>query len=502
VLHKDRWVGSEHRSPQLVVIKLRYKRFSRDQPRILLRDFWKVGDRRGPFIQPQVTSIFLLVTHTKIRHHTTSMPSAISPALPNVPQPKTDLSNKLPRLTPRRASRQQEVPANPAPETPSFPSPPAFDTILFFSPGRRILSKKDHELFLASPTKDLITSFVFTVSESIADTSITSVKSRETIPVIDTILAILDESEKLVEQCPAEDTGGSRFGNRAFRTYLDEVEKRLKTWHEKLGMSHDDAINEVSTYLEHSFGNKTRIDYGSGHELNFVIWLLCLNRIQILPQSTFPQLALLVFPRYLRVMRAVQATYYLEPAGSHGVWGLDDYQFLPFLFGASQLQHHPHIRPMSIHQKLILEECAKDYLYLDQVAFVNSVKNVDGLRWHSPMLDDISSAKNWTKVEAGMRRMFLAEVLGKLPVMQHFLFGGLVPAVEGMNTEDSAGVAGEMDEPEGGEGVVMADGMKHVHAETTGWGDCCGIKVPSTLGAMQEQKKQGVDQGLRRLPFD
>ena len=417
-----------------------------------------------------------------------------APSIPN-------LKDKIPKLEPRR---RRQTPENrvPLPETPSLPPPPPETSTLSFQvPSRRILSKEDHELFLSSPTYNLIVSFIFNLSDSVIDAPISAVKDEQCSAAIKTIINILDEAEVLVRETPPDEAGGSRFGNKVFRNFLEKAKAASHAWHQKLGLPSDAAIAEVEAYLNQSFGDRNRIDYGSGHELNFMIWTLCLYQLRIIDKNDFKPLVLRVFVRYLALMQTIQSTYYLEPAGSHGVWGLDDYQFLPFLFGASQLIHHPFITPLAIHQQLTIEEFGHDFMYLGQVDFVNSTKTVKGLRWHSPMLDDISSAKSWSKIEGGMKRMFIAEVLRKLPVMQHFLFGSLVPAVEGMSTESD--IAGS---PEGGErdrGTILVeqDGVKHEH-HLNSWGDCCGIKVPSAIAAAQVAKKSGAGESLRRIPFD
>lgn len=442
-----------------------------------------------------------------------------------------NLKDRLPKLEPRRR-RPPPSSQPPPPQTPALPPPSGIDAPgrpRFRIPKRRILSKRDHELFLASPTHDLILAFVFGLSDAVCGTPISAIKDADLSPAVRAIVGFLDEAEALVRQSPPDDQGGSRFGNKRFRDFLDKVRARAPEWHRQLlsgvegtgagakkeeeGEEEDEGVGagaEAAAYLCQAFGNRARIDYGSGHELNFVMWLLCLYQLGIVARADFGALVLRVFVRYLGVMRLVQSTYYLEPAGSHGVWGLDDYQFLPFLFGASQLLRHPYITPRAIHQQLTIEEAAADYLYLDQVAFVNSTKTVRGLRWHSPMLDDISAARDWSKVEGGMRRMFVAEVLGKLPVMQHFLFGSLIPAADGMTEPpdgDGAGAAaGDEDEvPEGDAGrvdVFTEGGVRHMHQQN-GWGECCGIKVPSSVAAAAEMRKRGLGgEGLRRIPFD
>lgn len=140
------------------------------------------------------------------------------------------------------------------------------------------------------------------------------------------------------------------------------------------------------------------------------------------------------------------------------------------------------------------------------VRHVNATKTVQGLRWHSPMLDDISGVKvkdgGWRKVEAGMRKMFLREVLGKLVVMQHFLFGGIVPAVEGMGGEEEEEGLRERHGDEADGEVVRSEGHEGHKHNGDAWGDCCGIKVPSSVGAVGEMRKRMSGEGLRRLPFD
>ena len=123
----------------------------------------------------------------------------------------------------------------------------------------------------------------------------------------------------------------------------------------------------------------------------------------------------------------MQILYMLEPAGSHGVWGLDDYQCLVFYFGSSQLRDQKTLNPGSIHDANVLKEYADEYLYFGAVDFIQQVKTGCPFAETSPMLNDISGVESWDKVNSGMLKLYEGEVLKKLPVIQHMVFGSILP---------------------------------------------------------------------------
>ncbi len=79
--------------------------------------------------------------------------------------------------------------------------------------------------------------------------------------------------QDIAKKTPPVENAASRFGNPAFRTFYDKVAESAPSLHASIPNLPQDAIQEVSTYFSESWGNRGRIDYGSGMELNFLCWM-------------------------------------------------------------------------------------------------------------------------------------------------------------------------------------------------------------------------------------
>eukprot|EP01138_Halocafeteria_seosinensis_P015145 gb/GECG01015458.1/.p1 GENE.gb/GECG01015458.1/~~gb/GECG01015458.1/.p1 ORF type:complete len:435 (+),score=48.91 gb/GECG01015458.1/:1-1305(+) len=335
---------------------------------------------------------------------------------------------------------------------------------------RCILSEQDQDRFQESVAYRDIVKFVGLINDSVKYLRCQDVDDSKALSApVKEILRALDEMYAWVDEItPVEQP--MRFGNKSFRTWHsrlgdkaitfvenllaataepwdklpletdknEELCRRCKSFEEDTALKQhvislqrdhvdeDTLCAELCAYLSDSFGNATRIDYGTGHETNFFIFLLGLYRVGVLTPNDLPILGLKVYSRYLRTARRLQVDYMLEPAGSHGVWSLDDYQMLVFLFGSSQLVGHDALEPSSIHSPEALETYKEDYLYFGAISFIHQVKHGGPFAEHSPILNDVSALPTWKKVNMGMQRMYRAEVLGKKPITQHILFGKLL----------------------------------------------------------------------------
>ena len=293
---------------------------------------------------------------------------------------------------------------------------------VFSVPQKCVITASDIDIWKASTAFQDLIAFVQHTGKAVENKKI-STECAES-PGVKGVLVILDKLKGWVLEIPPE-VQPQRFGNKAFRV-----------WHARLKDSAPDLIGsllpeptrpalvELEPYLLDSFGNPTRIDYGTGHETSFAIFLLCLMKLGVLLVSDSQAIVTRIFDPYLQLMRLLQSTYRMEPAGSQGVWGLDDFQFLSYIWGAWQLMGQSDVIPESFLDPALCMDMANEYIFFGCIDSIHKSKSGHFYE-HSSTLWGISAVKEWKKVSSGLLKMYKDDVLGKFPVIQHIPFGTL-----------------------------------------------------------------------------
>ncbi|CAR26717.1 ZYRO0B16478p [Zygosaccharomyces rouxii] len=301
----------------------------------------------------------------------------------------------------------------------------------FNTPVKRIFDSQCTLEFQASVAIVRLKYFIQKYAKIINRVNIPQGPSR--ISVVNEFVGVLNHMSLLVDQTPPLE-GPRRYGNLACRDWHAKIDEQMPSlWRKVLPDRFHHCIVELVHYLGNSFGSATRLDYGTGHELSFLAVVGAIDMLGLFTDEFQGEDFLLIMNAYYAVVRKLILTYTLEPAGSHGVWGLDDHFHLAYVFGSAQWANYKEapLRPRDILNHHLVQEYAHLNLYCQTIGFIYQVKR-GPFREHSSMLYDLATTVHtWAKLESGLMKMYAVEVLNKFPVVQHFWFGtGFYPWVD------------------------------------------------------------------------
>lgn len=184
-------------------------------------------------------------------------------------------------------------------------------------------------------------------------------------------------------------------------------------------------MGKLGQYLSSCFGSQSRMDYGNGHELSFLFFLCSLFRAGVLQPEDYPAAALMLFARYLNCVRMLQQTFELRPAGFHGAYSVDDYQFVAYLWGAAQLCIDAPFKPREILNPEVYNKWRDAYLLASCIAYVGDTKT-GSFATHSSHLWSIAALGTWTQVFDGLHNMYLKGILTEFHMPRNLMFGELM----------------------------------------------------------------------------
>lgn len=136
------------------------------------------------------------------------------------------------------------------------------------------------------------------------------------------LLDVLSILSTWVDEIPPAQKEGLRYGNPSYRVWHARMtDQAVPLMQSVLPDQLSGSGQEIAPYFLESFGNATRIDYGTGHETNFCALLYCLARLGVVGPQDRQALVLKVFAQYVALMRKIQTTYWWVGAEGRVVRG-------------------------------------------------------------------------------------------------------------------------------------------------------------------------------------
>lgn len=173
---------------------------------------------------------------------------------------------------------------------------------------RCITNQADLQCFLRSHALKDFMAFILALNDAVRGQPV-SAAVQPSKAVVD-FLQVLDTLNAWVDDIPPSQQA-LRYGNPAYRTWFCKVDQGAHDLLQSVLPGHlSEAAVELKPILVDSFGNKTRIDYGTGHETTFCELLYCLAKLGVFQNQDRLPLVTHVFAKYLQLMRKVQTTYW------------------------------------------------------------------------------------------------------------------------------------------------------------------------------------------------
>ncbi|KAH8347441.1 hypothetical protein KR059_010731, partial [Drosophila kikkawai] len=182
-------------------------------------------------------------------------------------------------------------------------------------------------------------------------------------------------------------------------------------------------IHELGEYLRRSFGNATTLEFGPGNELMFLFFLCGLFRADILRARDTVAAALMLFYRYIHLVRRLIAIYNL-PISRNPRCAIEDYFFVPYLWGAAQLCLDAPFSPPQCDQPKAIESYRHDYMMVNLIE--NLPEKSGPLSHNAFQLWCILSAPTWPEVYRGLERCYINHILSSFHTVENAIFWELM----------------------------------------------------------------------------